>query len=77
MLEISKKVGRVVASRKLYYMFSSNFSGTVIALFKEASVIAYACAYTNPFSYSLRPYINACIALSVARSGNATTILLN
>ena len=60
-----------------YCTFSSNFSATVMTLFRDASVIAYACAFTNPFSRGFRPYIKACMALSVAKSGNATTTLSN
>ena len=55
----------------LYCTFSSSFSVTVMTLFKDASVIAYACAFTNPFNHSFRPYIKACIVSLVARLGNA------
>ena len=56
--------------------FSSNFSTTVITSFRDASVIAYACALTNPFNHGFKPYINVCIASSVDRLCNATTMLL-
>ena len=44
---------------------------------QERSVIAYTCALTNPLNHDFKLYRNVCIALSVARSGNTTTILLN
>ena len=57
-------------------MFSSSFSATVITLFRDALVIAYAYALANPFNRGFKLYVNACIASSVARSGRTTTILL-
>ena len=48
-----------------------------MASFKDASVIAYACAFTNPFNRGFRPYMKVCMALLVARSGNTTTMLSN
>ena len=48
-----------------------------MTLFRDASVIAYACAFTNPFSCGFRPYKKACMVLSVIKSGNATTMLPN
>ena len=60
-----------------YCTFSSNFSATVMTSFRDASVIAYACAFTNPFSPGFRLYIKVCMVLSVAKSGNTTTMLSN
>ena len=62
---------------KPYCTFSSSFSATVTTSFRDAPVIAYACAFTNPFSHGFRPYMKVCMALSVGRCGNTTTILSN
>ena len=45
--------------------------------FRDGSVIAYAWALINPFNHSFKPYMNAHIALSVAKSGNATMTFFN
>ena len=60
-----------------YCIFSSSFSMTVMTSFKDASVIACTYAFTNPFNHGFRPYMKACMASSVARSGNATVTLSN
>ena len=76
-LEISRRAWMVANILNPYCTFSSNFSTTVMTLFRDASVIAYACAFTNPFTRGFRPYIKACMASSVTKSGNATTTLSN
>ena len=41
-----------------YWTFFSSFNTTVMALFRDASVITYTCTLTNTFSHGFKPYMN-------------------
>ena len=60
-----------------YAGFSSRFSVVFITSLSLGSINVDHYATTNLLRHDLKPYMKVYIALSVANSGNATTILLN
>ena len=57
--------------------FSSGFNANVIILLNVELVRADYYTFKNPFKCGIKPYMKACMASSLASSGNATTTLSN